>query len=138
VNRSLTAKQVQEIRSLRKDAGLTYPELAAQFKVSLSTVFNVVEFITYKEVGKPPKNKKRNFSPNRKLTAVQVQELRRLRNNTRITYPELAAQFQVSISTAFSAVEFATYKEIGENPRKNTVQGGTNAYRTNVSRTTYG
>ena len=49
MNRSLTAEQVKEIRRLREEGAL-YPELAAKFVVSLSTVFNVVERITYQEV----------------------------------------------------------------------------------------
>jgi Mor family transcriptional regulator len=55
MNRSLTTAQVQEIRDLRKYEGATYPELAKKFRVSLSTVFNVVEFVTYKEVGEIPR-----------------------------------------------------------------------------------
>jgi len=58
MNRCLTTGQVQEIRRLREDTKMTYPELAKQFSVSLSTVFNVVEHITYKEVGKSPKKKR--------------------------------------------------------------------------------
>ena len=49
LNRCLTEDEVREIRQRRKD-GAIYPDLAKMFVVSLSTVYNVVAGITYKDV----------------------------------------------------------------------------------------
>lgn len=111
----LRKKQVVSIRDEYVQGGVTCAQLAARYKVTSTTIHDILTRRKWKHVGgadcfdRLKDNQKRSSA---KLTSDQVKEIRRLHKQKEWTVVELMRKYKVSKSTVQQIIAYRTWKNV--------------------------
>lgn len=109
-NSRFTEQDILDIRKGYLEENKTQQELANSYNVSQSTIKDIVNYISYKEITDNFENKRKRKTY--RLTADEVREIRRLFYEDNWTVQEIAKQYQIDWSAIKKCVTYQTYKNI--------------------------
>lgn len=108
-NSKFTEQDIINIRQEYYQNNMTQSALAEQYNVSQSTIKDIVNRVSYKEIKDNIENKRKRQTY--RLTPNEVRKIRKLYNDGK-TVAEIAKQFQIDWNAIKKCATYQTYKNI--------------------------